>query len=357
MKIALVYDRVNKWGGAERVLLALHEIFPEAVLYTSVYDRVRAPWAQVFDVRTSFLQNFPHIVSNHELYPYLMPLAFEQFNFDGYDLVISVTSEAAKGIITKPSTKHICYCLTPTRYLWNGYDDYFKNKLFRFISKPIVNYLRSWDKIAARKPDKFIAISSEVKKRIKKYYDQDSEIIYPAIYMDGKISDKFAEREDYFLAVARLVEYKRIDLAISACNVLGLPLKIIGRGQDEARLRKMAGANIEFLGNVSDEQLTLIYAKARALINPGLEDFGLTVIEAQRFGTPVVAFKGGGSMETIKDRVTGLFFDQQNKNSLINTLTEFNKYNFKRVDCMHQANKFSFQSFKSNILTLVEKAI
>ena len=148
MKTALVYDRVNKWGGAERVMLALHEMFPDAPLYTSVYDKKNAEWARVFKVRTSFLQNFPHIISNHEFYPYLMPLAFEQFDFDEYDLVISVTSEAAKGIITKPKTKHICYCLTPTRYLWSGYDDYFSNKLFRFFSYPAVVYLRKWDKIA-----------------------------------------------------------------------------------------------------------------------------------------------------------------------------------------------------------------
>src|SRR3990167_10742564 len=180
MKVAVVYDRVNKWGGAERVLLALHEMFPDAPLYTSVYDERNAPWAKVFPrVYTSFLQKFPFAKSNHEFLALLMPLAFELFNFDEYDLVISVTSEAAKGIITKPETLHICYMLTPTRYLWSHYDLYFKNPILRFISKPAVNYLRNWDKIAAQRPDKIIAISTEVQRRIKKYYGRESDIVFP----------------------------------------------------------------------------------------------------------------------------------------------------------------------------------
>ena len=158
MKIALVYDRVNKWGGAERVLLALHELFPDAPIYTSVYNPITASWAKTFDVRSSFLQKFPLASIAHELYAVLMPIAFESFSFDQYDLVISVTSEAAKGIITKPKTKHICYCLTPTRYLWSAYDDYFRNPLLRFLSKPVVSYLRTWDKIASQRPDVNVAI-------------------------------------------------------------------------------------------------------------------------------------------------------------------------------------------------------
>src|SRR3990172_2765359 len=169
-KIALVYDRVNKWGGAERVLLALHEMFPKAPLYTSVYDSKNAPWAQVFPkVVTSFLQKLPFAKSNHEFLAPLMPLAFESFDFSGFDLVISVTSEAAKGIKTRFGTLHVCYCLTPTRYLWSGYDDYFKGSPFKVVTKPIINYLRWWDKRAAKRPDVMIAISSEVQNRIKKY--------------------------------------------------------------------------------------------------------------------------------------------------------------------------------------------
>jgi len=180
MKVAIVYDRVNKWGGAERVLLALHEMFPKAPLYTSVYDKKNAKWANVFPkIYTSFLQHIPFAKSNHELFAVLMPLAFESFNFDKYDLVISVTSEFAKGIITKQSTLHVCYCLTPTRYLWSGYEDYFRNKIFKILTKSIIIYLKEWDKMAAKRPDVMVAISSEVRNRIKKYYNRDSEIIFP----------------------------------------------------------------------------------------------------------------------------------------------------------------------------------
>ncbi|MCX6706351.1 MAG: glycosyltransferase family 4 protein, partial [Candidatus Woesebacteria bacterium] len=209
MKIALVYDRVNKWGGAERVLLTLHEMFPDAPLYTSVYDEASTSWAKVFPkIYTSFLQRIPFAKSNHELFGWLMPLAFETFNFDMYDLVISITSEAAKGIITKPKTKHICYCLTPTRYLWSHYDLYFKNKLFRFISKPFINYLRNWDKVAAQRPDQIIAISTEVKNRIKKYYNRDAEVIFPPVSLHHK--KYLSKNHAYYLIVSRLVPYKRV---------------------------------------------------------------------------------------------------------------------------------------------------
>jgi hypothetical protein len=181
-KVALVYDRVNKWGGAERVLLALHEIFPNAPLYTSVYDVKRAPWASVFpNVRTSPLQKIPFAKLNHEFLAPFMPFAFELFDFSKFDLVISVTSEAAKGIITTPKTFHLCYCLTPTRYLWSGYNEYFKDTVFKGFTKPIISCLRMWDKKASGRPNKIIAISSEVERRIKKFYGRESEIIFPPV--------------------------------------------------------------------------------------------------------------------------------------------------------------------------------
>ncbi|HTK03903.1 MAG TPA: hypothetical protein VL401_04040 [Alphaproteobacteria bacterium] len=179
-KVAIVYDRVNKWGGAERVLLALHEMFPTAPLYTSVVDKKNAKWAKVFPkIYTSFLQHIPFAKSNHELFGWLMPLAFSSFDFSDYDLVISVTSEFAKNINTNSKTLHVCYCLTPTRYLWSHYEEYFENKILKFFTKPIINILRIIDKKSAQKPNVMIAISTEVKKRIKKYYGRDSEIIFP----------------------------------------------------------------------------------------------------------------------------------------------------------------------------------
>jgi len=384
MRTALVYDRINKWGGAERVLLALHKLFPDAPLYTSVYDKQKVKWAKVFNIKPSFLQNFPHIISNHELYPFLMPLAFEQFNFDDYDLVISMTSEAAKGIITKPGTRHICYCLTPTRYLWSGYEDYFKSKIFRFFSFPIVSYLQAWDKIASNRPDFYIAPSIEVKKRIKKYYDKESEVVYPPLCINKEIlpnpplkkegtppfikgrlggilgvpeaGDFFAPR-NYFLVVSRLVAYKRIDLAIEACNMLRLPLKIIGSGKEEMNLKKIAGPTIEFLGNLTDKDLMEYYAHAKALIHPGIEDFGLTVLEAQKFKKPVIAFRAGGALETIIEGKTGLFFDLQKKESLMKKIRELDNYSFKDEDFISQIDKFSLEKFKKNFLSLVDKAI
>src|ERR1700689_2440230 len=169
MRVALVYDRINKWGGAERVLLALHKLFPKAPIFTSVYSPKKAPWADDMDIHPSFLQKYPHAISHHELYPFLMPIAFERFSFTEYDLVISLTSEAAKGIITKPGTRHICYCLTPTRYLWSGYKEYFKDPTLNILAAPVVSYLKKWDKVAAKRPDKFIAVSKEVQGRIKEY--------------------------------------------------------------------------------------------------------------------------------------------------------------------------------------------
>lgn len=358
MKVALVYDRVNKWGGAERVLLALHDLFPDAPLYTSVYNSSRAPWAKKFEVKPSFLQKFPYASSLHELYPSFMPLVFESFSFDEYDLVISVTSEAAKGIITRSKTFHLCYCLTPTRYLWSGYNEYFKNKALKFFAKPVIFYLKKWDKIASQRPDAYIAISKEVQKRIKNYYQKESIVVYPPVSL-SKVSEvsevSKVSKEDYYLIVSRLVAYKRIDIAIEACNELRLPLKIIGTGSEEKKLKKIAGQTIEFLGNLTDNRLVEYYKTCRALIFPGNEDFGLTVLEAQSLGKPVIAFKGGGSLETIVEGKTGEFFYPQNKKALINSLKRFINLRFDSSDCILQAEKYNKEKFKKEFMSTVFK--
>ena len=357
MKVALVYDRVNKWGGAERVLLALHKIFPDAPLYTSVYDKQKAPWAGVFDVRTSFLQNLPFTM-NHELFAVLMPLAFESFNFDEFDLVISVTSEAAKGIITKPKTKHICYCLTPTRYLWSGYDEYFKNSLLKLLSKPAVGYLRFWDKIAAQRPDRYIAISKEVQGRIIKYYGRESTVVYPPLALNPKSETRNPKQfqntkskiQNYFLIVSRLVRYKKIDLAVKAFNKLKLPLKIVGVGSGMKRLKTMAGSTIEFLGNLTDEELVEYYKGCCSLVIPGIEDFGLTILEAQSFGKPVIAFRAGGALETIVENKTGLFFSEQTSESLSAAIKQFSDMAIDPKDCIGNVQKYNFEKFKESFL-------
>lgn len=352
MKVALVYDRVTKWGGAERVLEVLHELFPDAPLFTSIYDAKRAPWAKVFEVKTSFLQNLP-ISFRHEYYPFFMPIAFESFSFDDFDLVISITSEAAKGIITKPKTIHVCYCLTPTRYLWSGFDEYFNSSIFRFFLKPVIVYLRKWDVIAARRPDYYIAISKEVQGRIKKYYDRESKVIYPSVEIldaNHKISNT-----GFFLVVSRLVPYKRIDVAIEACNILKLPLKIIGTGFEEKKLKSLAGPTVEFLGNLTDSELVGYYKSCRALIFPGNEDFGLTMIEAQAYGKPVIAFRGGGALEIIREGKTGLFFNTQTVDACQQALQIFEREIFLSSECMQNAEQFSSRRFKKEFLGEIKK--
>lgn len=364
MKVAFVYDRINKWGGAERVLLALHKIFPSAPLYTSVYDKESASWADVFTVKTSWLQNIPLAKKRHDLFAPLMPMAFESMNFDSYDLVISITSEAAKGIITKPKTKHICYCLTPTRYLWSGYEEYFKNEFKKRSALPIIDYLRRWDKTASKRPDLFIAISQEVKNRIEKYYKRDAAIIYPPVDLDqkkikhnGKVMLLAFNDVPYFLVVSRLVPYKRIDLAVKACTALNIPLYIIGVGSQLNKLKQMAGPTIRFQGNVSDEELVEYYKHCEALLFPGNEDFGITIVEAQKFGKPVIAYRSGGALETIIENKTGLFFDTQETKSLVNSLQQFKKMKFKKSDCVRNAGKFGFEFFKKQFLETIQSVL
>lgn len=356
MKVALVYDRVNKWGGAERILLTLHELFPKADLYTSVYNSQTAKWAHVFSITTSFLQKFPFAKSSHESYAPFMPIAFESFTFDNYDLVISITSESAKGILTKPTTKHICYCLTPTRYLWSGYTEYFKNPFFKFITYPIVSYLRMWDLVASKRPDSYIAISQEVQQRIKKYYNQKSSVIYPPLSI---VNNKDTEIVDdkFFLVVSRLVSYKRVDLAIKACQKLNIKLKIIGTGTEESRLKKIATNSTEFLGSLTDDELVQYYKRCSGLIFPGYEDFGLTIIEAQSFGKPVLAFEKGGALETIQKGKTGEFFQYQTVDSLVNALQLFLSKKYKVQDCIDNANKFSKNKFKQDFMEYIKSII
>lgn len=355
MKVALVYDRVNKWGGAERIILALKKIFPNADLFTSVYNKKNAPWASVFKIETTFLGHLPFASYYHEFYATLMPIAFESFNFDKYDLVISLTSESAKGILTKPGTLHICICLTPTRYLWSGYEDYFKNLFLRIISKPVVSYLRFWDKIAAQRPDSFIAISKEVQLRIKKYYKRDSILIYPPITLKNLISKD--SKGDYFLVVSRLVPYKRIDLAIKACRNLNLPLKIVGKGSEEGYLKDISSDNIEFLGEVSDKELAVYYQNCKALIFPGREDFGLVMAEALSFGKPVIAFRKGSAIEIIKEGITGEFFNEPTVESLAEVLINFSVSRYNNRTCQSEASRFSFERFEKNLNSFLNRKL
>jgi len=331
--VALVYDRVNKWGGAEQVLLALHEMFPQAPLYTAVSDLRAAPWAQVFpQVIPSFLNRFPWAKSAHEIYPWLTPLAFEAFDFSAFDAVISVTSADAKGIVTKPGTFHLCYCLTPTRYLYSH-------------PVPLLGFLKTWDQIASRRPDAYLAISRTVQSRIKTYYGLDSTVIHPPANIEKfMFNDKWSMVNDkYFLSVGRLVYHKRPDLLIKLFNDLKLPLVIAGTGRMESRLRRMAAPHVRFAGLVSDRELQQLYRHALGYVSVHEEDFGLVYVEAQAAGLPILALNHGGVGEIVTHGQTGLLFDDLS--DLGQALQAFDLARFDRPAIAATAARFSKERF------------
>jgi glycosyltransferase involved in cell wall biosynthesis len=352
MNVALVYDRVNKYGGAERVLEAMHEIWPEAPLFTAVYDPQGAPWAKKFEVRTSFLQKIPFASSNHEFFAWATPLAFEQFTFDDYDVVISVTSAEAKGIITKPHTLHMCYCLTPTRYLWSGRQFHEDTQGLGSLGLRIwAPTLRRWDKIVAARPDRYIAISKFVAKRIKKYYGQDAEVVYPPVDTSKfTISNTQATKGDFYLVVTRLVGYKRVDIAIDACNKLKLPLVVIGEGRAKRDLMTRAASTIRFISDhLTDAELRDYYQNCRAFIHPADEEFGIAMVEAQAAGKPVIAYAKSAAAEIVIPGKTGLLFDTQSVRSLTAALEKSRRMRFDPALCRTNALRFGKAKFVQNM--------
>ena len=356
MRIALVHEYLNQFGGAERVLQVLASFFPDAPIYTLFYDAEAT--GRVFEgkeIRTSFLQKAPFIKRYHRIFPLLMPIAIEQFDFSDFDFVISISSSFAKGVITKPHTKHICYCLTPPRFLWDDsqkfMEDFSYPRVIKNIFPPLITYLRLWDREASFRVDKFVSISNFVKERVKKYYLQDSDVIYSPVN-----ADKFyisSDIGDYFFMAGRHVSYKKFDLAIRVFNKLGWHLKIAGVGPETDRLKKLAGNNIEFLGLVSDERLADLYSHARALIFPQEEDFGIIPLESMASGRPVIAYRGGGATETIIEGETGAFFDEQTEESLRDVLTAFKYNDFNATKCRERALQFGVPVFKEKILKLL----
>mgnify|MGYP001559989028 CR=1 FL=1 len=337
-KIAIVYDWIDKWGGVERVLLDLHKMFPEAIFYTSYFDKKKASWANDLKIKTSFLQSLPNFIKKNRILSFIFyPFAFESFNFSDYDLVISVTSSFAKSIITKPGTKHICYLLTPTRYLWSHKKDYLSNKFASYLISGYLDMFKNWDLTVSQRPDKIISISKTVRERCLKYYKRNSEVIYPPFdmeywkkikYQNFLLRQGFGGQAKFFLVVSRLEPYKRIDLAVKSFNRLKHNLIIVGEGTDEKKLKKMAGSNITFLSKLSDVELGKLYANAQALIMPQEEDFGYVSLEAQYFGCPVIAYKKGGALETVYENKTGIFFLDQNEQSLKRAIERFNKIKY-----------------------------
>jgi len=361
MRIALVHDYLVQYGGAERVLECFVELFPYAPIYTIVYDKkLMHGVLEGKDIRVSFLQRFPLARKNHRIFPLFMPLAVEQFDFSKYDVVLSDSASYAKGIITGPDTLHICYMHTPMRYAWDDCQKYTEDFGFPKIVKKVIpfamNYIRLWDKASADRVDKFIANSNFVAKRIKKYYRKDSIVINPPVATDKFYISK--KRKNYFLIVGRLIAYKRHDIAIEAFNKLGLPLKIIGRGPEIKRLKKMAKPNIEFLERVSDEELPGYYAECRAFIFPQEEDFGIVAIEALASGRPLIAYRGGDIPEHMEEGKTGIFFEKQTAEDIIKAVGKFREDNCGDPEYIRSRSlKFDREIFKSRIKKYIKKEL
>ena len=362
MKVALVHEHLAQDGGAERVLRVLAEMFPEAPIYTLLYKQKHADrYFKDRHIETSIIQKLPWGVKRYRWYMPFMPMAVEFFDLTNYDVIISSSSAFAKGVITQTDSLHICYCHTPTRYLWSDTHKYINelkyNKFFKKIISLMLNRIRVWDKVAADRVDKFIANSTVVKHRISKYYRRSSEVIYPPVDTHKfRIANKLG---DYFLVGCRLVSYKRVDLVIETFKELGpnFKLKIFGDGVDEKRLRKIAGdsVNIEFLGRVSDEEKAELYSHSLAFLNPQEEDFGITTIEAMAAGRPVIAYARGGATETVIEGKTGTFFHEQTVKSLGDVIRKFDRNRYNPQEIKNYSDKFSVANFKEAITSFINK--
>lgn len=362
LKIAIVHDYLNQLGGAERVLEIMCEMFPDAPIYTLIADpKILTEPMKKHQIQESFISRLPFVKKHYKKYLLLFPTAIEQFDFSEFDVVLSSSSAFAKGIVTRPDTKHICYCYTPIRYAWDLYHRYLQEDgpggLYGKVLPFGMNYIRMWDQLTADRVDQFVAISKYVSSRIEKYYRRSSEIVYPPANIDRfRLVDR-DQIEDFYLVVSRLLPYKRVDIVIEACNALEAPLIIIGDGYDRERLVKMAGSTVKFLGYQSDDVIAEYYRKCKAFIFAGDEDFGLTPVEAQASGRPVIAFRRGGATETVLENETGLFFNQQTKESLINTLQQFKPNEFDPLSIRKHSYKFGKEQFVEGLNRIIQNAI
>ena len=343
LKVAIFYDWLNQWGGAERVLLDILKIYPNAPVFTLIHNPKKTTWLPPqTKVITSFIQKFPFSQKNPIFYTPLYALAIEKFNFSKFDIVISTTSISGHCLLTSPSTLFVCYFHNPNRYLYQT------PKPYHFLS-PLLNMYKKTDYIYGQRPDYLMCNSATVQKRISQHYDRSSIIVYPGVDIDFFTPLKKPLTSDYFLVVSRLVSHKKIDLAIQACHLLKKKLIIVGSGRDKHKLinlkNKLNDPNIILLGKVSDKKLKKLYQNCQALICPQIEDYGLTPIEAQACGRPVIAYKKGGITETVIPNKTGLFFKYQTVKSLSTALKKFNPDLFSPDNCVANAIKFSTQNF------------
>ncbi len=360
MRVALVHDYLTQLGGAEKVLTSFQRVFPQSPIFVLFYSRAKT--GHIFHpkkIQTSWLQQIPLSVNNYQWFLAFMPQAISQLKPANYDLVLSSSSSFAKGVQVPRNVPHVCYCHTPTRYLWHDADSYIKElKYHPFIKKLIPLFLeriKNWDFLAAQQVDYFIANSKTVQDRIRRYYGRRSVVVYPPVdthkfYITPQV-------EDYFLIGGRLVAYKRYDLAIQAFNKLGLKLKIFGTGPDLWRLQKMAKENIEFLGNVNEDRKAELYSRAKAFIHPQVEDFGITALESMASGRPVIAYRAGGATETIQQGLTGEFFKEQIWESLAYQLLHFNYKKYDPQKIKSYADRFRTQRFEREIKYFMESVI
>ena len=373
MKVALVHDWLTGMRGGEKVLEVFCELFPDAHLYTLLHNKGSlSDTIEEMDIRTSFIQKMPFIKKKYRHLLPIFPTAIERFDLREYDLVLSSSHCVAKGVITGADTLHICYCFTPMRYIWDLYNLYFGKEragmVTRLATSLVLNYLRKWDVESSKRVDKFVAISKYIAERIKKNYDRDSDLIYPPVdcsyFKPGLVNDGF------YLMVSPLAPNKRVDLAVEAFNTIGLPLIVIGSGQEEKKLEKMADKNIKLMGWQSDEVVREHYVNCKALIFPGVEDFGIVPLEAQACGKPVIAFGEGGALETIipldkktensneqLENATGLFFYEQTAESLANAVARFEdvqgQFNCQAI--RGNAELFDRAIFKDRIKEYIDK--
>jgi glycosyltransferase involved in cell wall biosynthesis len=358
-KVALVHDWMVSPGGAERVLLLLHEMWPEAPIYTAAFVPEKFPEFGSADVRPTWLDLIPLAKKKHQLFSLPRAWAFKFLNLSEYDIVISSCSAESKYVHTGKNTLHICYCHTPIRYYWSDYDWYRDHPPFgklNWLAKGLlplmIGGLRGMDFRAAQKVDKYIANSKYIQARIEKYYKRSSVVVYPPVGVQ-RFAMSAAPRGDYYLIVGRQVAYKRLDLAVDAFNELGLPLKISGVGEEIAKQKLRAKPNIEFLGRVPDDQIVALYGGARGFVFPAVEDFGIVPVEAMASGTPVIAYGEGGALESVIEGVTGTFFHEKTPQSLVEAVRRLETMQFDPQAVRAQAEKFSEEAFRDQIRAYV----
>lgn len=357
LKVAIVHDYLNQMGGAERVVAVFHKMFPDAPIYTTIADPDKLlPELKDAVIHTTWMQRIPGILSKFKLFFWLYPLAIRSINVKEYDLVLSSSSAYAKGVHKGNPSIHICYCHTPMRFAWN-YESYMEGvqvpNVLKRIAKWMIYPLQTWDKRNSKRVDTLIANSTIVRRRIQECYNMNASIIFPPVDI-SRFSMEEEGPEDYFLVVSRLVSYKKIDLAIEACTRLGKRLLVVGDGPDRQRLEQLAGPSVTFLGRRSDEEVVVYMQQCQALIFPGLEDFGITPLEVNACGRPIIAYHGGGALDTVSAEKTGLFFHEQTVTSLAEAIQSFERYEWEPAHIRKHAEHFSEEVFIERLQSCID---